>query len=163
MKKNDLCKILVFKTVEYIKMNSVNCMFVYILNVLVSEYCQRCRRQCCRRQCCRRQCCRRQCCRRQCCRRQCCWRQCCRRQCCRQPKGVQGLITGMFLKFTLSRRQETASPVMKTDSVDTVFIFKLYFLSRYTHSTAFLFDFFYLFLFLLFSGRLSLETQYKIF
>ena len=81
-----------------------------------------------------------------------------------------------FLNFTPSRCQETASSVLKTDSVDTVFTFyyarknaasniKSYFSSRSAssrsaHPTAFLFYFFYLFI--LFSGRLSLETQYKI-
>ena len=40
--------------------------------------------------------------------------------------------------------------------------FKSYFSNRSTHPTAFLFYFFYLFIFILFSGRLSLETQYKI-
>ena len=39
------------------------------------------------------------------------------------PKGVQGLSPGIVLNFTPSGRQETASPVLKTDSVDTVFTF----------------------------------------
>ena len=39
------------------------------------------------------------------------------------PKGVQGLSPGFFLNYTPSRHQETASPVLKTDSVDKVFTF----------------------------------------
>ena len=88
------------------------------------------------------------------------------------PKGIQRLSPGIFLNFTPSRRQETASPVLETDSVDTVFTFyyarkiepatsKSYFPSRSAHPTAFLFNLFNLFIYL-FSGRLSLETQYKI-
>ena len=41
------------------------------------------------------------------------------------PKGVRGLSPLIFVKFYTieTRRQETASPVLKTDSVDTVFAF----------------------------------------
>ena len=40
-----------------------------------------------------------------------------------QEQGVQGLIPGIVLNFTSSRRRGTASPVLKTDSVDIVFTF----------------------------------------
>ena len=46
------------------------------------------------------------------------------KQTCIIDKGVQGAHPqDSFLNFTPSRRQETASPVLKTDSVDTVFTF----------------------------------------
>ena len=85
----------------------------------------------------------------------------------------RGSAPKCFLNFTPSRRQETASPVLKTDSVDTVFTF--YYARKMQPATLnrtfravlhiqrpFSFIFFILLFSILFSGRLSLETQYKI-